>query len=76
VLRTHSFIFPKGCVRHIVPNAAGAFSGYNTRFATPAEQASVARAGIFSKEEKFELQCKSIRDSPTTGCGQQALKNA
>ena len=35
---------PDGCVRHIVPNAAGAFSGYNTRFATPEKIEAIARA--------------------------------
>jgi len=35
---------PDGCVRHIVPNAAGAFSGYNTRFANPEEIEAIARA--------------------------------
>ena len=35
---------PDGCVRHIGPNAAGAFSGYNTRFATPEEIEAIARA--------------------------------
>ncbi len=49
---------PEGCVRHIVPNAAGAFSGYNTRFATPEEQASVARARDILKRGKVELQRK------------------
>ena len=35
---------PDRCVRHIVPNAAGAFSGYNTRFANPEEIEAIARA--------------------------------
>ena len=35
---------PEGCVRHIVPNAAGAFSGYNTRFATPEQLEAIVRA--------------------------------
>jgi hypothetical protein len=35
---------PEGCVRHIITNAAGAFNGYNTRFATPEDQAALARA--------------------------------
>jgi hypothetical protein len=42
----------------MVPNAAGAFSGYNTGFATPEEPASVARAGDILKRGKVELQCK------------------
>jgi hypothetical protein len=54
----HLPAIPEGCVRHIVPNAAGAFSGYNTRFATPEEQASVARARDILKRGKAELQCK------------------
>jgi len=35
---------PDRCVRHIVPNAAGAFSGYNIRFANPEEIEAIARA--------------------------------
>jgi hypothetical protein len=54
----HLAAIPEGCVRHIVANAAGAFSGYNTRFATPEEQASVARARDILKRGKVELQCK------------------
>ena len=54
----HLPAIPEGCVRHIVANAAGAFSGYNTRFATPEEQASVARARDILRRGKVELQCK------------------
>jgi hypothetical protein len=54
----HLPAIPEGCVRHIVANAAGAFSGYHPRFATPEEQASVARARDILKRGKVELQCK------------------
>jgi hypothetical protein len=49
---------PQGGVLHIVPNAAGAFSGYSMRFATPEEQASLARAGDILKRGKAQLECK------------------
>jgi hypothetical protein len=35
---------PDGCVRHIVHNAAGSFTGYNTRFGNPQELQAIARA--------------------------------
>ncbi len=47
---------PDGCVRHIVPHAAGAFSGYNTRFATPEEAAAIARARDVLLRAKAQFQ--------------------
>jgi hypothetical protein len=49
---------PEGCIRHIIPNAAGAFSGYRTCFATPEETAAVARARDILKRGKAQLQWK------------------
>jgi len=48
---------PHGCVRHIVPNAAGAFSGYNTRFATQEEIEAIARARNVLRRGKEQSQC-------------------
>src|SRR5580658_10234037 len=35
---------PEGCVREMVSNAAGAFEGYRTRFATQEQSEAIARA--------------------------------
>jgi hypothetical protein len=48
---------PEGCVRHIIYNVAGSFSGYNTRFATPEEVAAVNRARSTLKRGQ-EQACK------------------
>jgi hypothetical protein len=49
---------PDGCVRHIVPNAAGAFSGYNTRFANPEEIEAIARARDVLIRGQAQSQCR------------------
>ena len=49
---------PDGCVRHIVPNAAGGFSGYNTRFATPEEIEAIARARDILRRGRAQSQCR------------------
>ena len=49
---------PDRCVRHIVPNAAGAFSGYNTRFANPEEIEAIARARDVLIRGQAQSQCR------------------
>ena len=46
---------PEGCIRHHVPNAAGAFNGYSTRFATPEEAAAIARARDILERGRAQL---------------------
>jgi hypothetical protein len=76
VLRTHRFLFPR--YRRVVCftwlQTQGAHAADTTPVLQhPKNQHRLAEHGIFSKEE---LPCKSRRASPTTGCSQQALKNA
>jgi hypothetical protein len=49
---------PDGCVRHVVPNAAGAFSGYNTRFANAEEIEAIARARDVLIRGQAQSQCR------------------
>jgi hypothetical protein len=65
---------PDGGVRHIVPNAADALSGYNTRFANPEEIEAIARARDVLIRGQAQFQCGSRKDSRTTGFSQQVLR--